>query len=445
MTDNNYMNDLNRESSEGAADHAAPSTGDNIEVYVPEGYGQLYQQQSPEPEPPKKKGLPFWAGILIGAGSVFIIAMIAVLIIGINLFRQSSSAGQTSYEDKIQTILTYVDRFFLWDVDEEAIEEGIADGIMKSLNDQYAVYYTPKEYQELLESTSGRYAGIGVSIVMNDDLKVEVYKVFSKSPAEEAGIHVGDLIVEASGVTDFPTLEDLVAVVRGEPGTSVDIVIERDGERIPMSIVRNTISIDTVEYKMLDDNIGYIYIAEFDTVTVEQFNEALDDLTEQGMRAVIFDLRDNPGGDYDTVVAMCDRVLPEGVIMTVKDKNGTIKTENSDEAHKVDLPMAVIINGNSASASEVFTGAIQDYDIATIVGEPSFGKGIVQSIFSLYDGSGLKFTTQEYFTPSGDSINGVGIQPDIIVELPEDAYEDGVLTEEEDTQLKAAIDSLTVQ
>ncbi len=418
---------INFQFNEGAAPYTAPSS---------------------DPQPPQRKraGLPFWAGMIIGL--VIAAVVVVVMAAATSVFRYSgggASGGSTSfsgYEEKLGTIKDYLDRYFLWDIEDSAIEEGLADGLMGALGDKYAVYYTPEEFNDLMESVSGEYAGIGVSIIMNDDMKVEVYKVFKNSPAADAGIHVGDLIIEANGETDFPELDDLVAIVRGEPGSTVDLVIDRAGEKIPMTITRAQVSIDTVSYRMLDNNIGYILIEEFDNVTVGQFEEALTELTAQGMEAVIFDLRNNPGGDYDTVVAMCDRVLPEGVIMTVKDKNGTINTENSDQEHRVDLPMAVLINANSASASEVFTGAIQDYHIATIVGEQSFGKGIVQSIFTLPDGSGIKFTTQEYYTPSGDSINGVGITPDIVVTLPDDVYEDGVLTDDEDTQLQAAIEAL---
>lgn len=438
------MDDFNRinfDINEGAADQAAPS-------FTQKTDGSFAQTQTAPQTPPAStpqvvvvKKSRMWLGFLIGFVAATILTLAVSFLAGRAVIAQYAMS-YNSYDEKLGTILSYIDRFFLWDVSDEDIENGMAKGLIDALGDKYAYYYTPEEYEDLKESVSGEYAGIGVSIIMNDDNKVEVYKVFRNSPAEEAGIFVGDLIIEAAGVTDFPELDDLVAVVRGEPGSTVDIVIERNGEKIPMTLARARVAMDTVSWKMLDDSIGYIKIEEFDTITVSQFEEAIDDLTSQGMRAVIFDLRDNPGGDYDTVVSMCDRVLPEGVIMTVKDKNGTIKTENSDQEHRIDLPIAVIINGNSASASEVFTGAIQDYNIATIVGEQSYGKGIVQSIFALPDGSGLKFTTQEYYTPSGDSINGVGITPDIEVTLPEDAYDDGVLTEEEDTQLQAAIESL---
>ena len=419
---------------------------------------QYQQPQQPVQQPQKqKKRLPFWLGILVGVAAMCILAIAIVVFVGLRSLigkvstSSSSSSSSASYSggdpvdsamEKIESMEDLVNKYYLWDIDDSYMEEKILDGYVSGLNDKYAVYYTPEEFEELQESVSGSYAGIGVSIVMNDDNQIEVYKVFSGSPAEAAGIHVGDLIISANGESGFETLDDLVAVVRGLPGTTVDLVIKRGDEEIQMTVERAKIQIETVEYRMIDDEIGYIYISEFETVTVDQFNQAIDDLLAQGMKKIILDLRDNPGGDYDTVVAMSDRVLPEGPIMTVKDKDGTIVTENSDAEHSLEIPMAILINGNSASASEVFVGAIQDYDMAVIIGTQSYGKGIVQSIFSFPDGSGMKFTTQEYYTPSGDSIHGVGITPDIVVEIPEEAYEDGVLDEDEDTQLQTAIEEL---
>lgn len=425
---------------------------------------QQYQQQAPQPQPqpqpPQKKRLPFWLGILVGVAAASILAIMFMMLLGFRSLIRRPDASQSSYSagasysgsgpvdsalEKIDSVQDLVDKYYLWDIDNDYMEEKIIDGYVSGLNDKYALYYTPEEFEELQESVSGSYAGIGVSIVMNDENRIEVYKVFSGSPAEKAGIFVGDIIVSANGESGFATLDDLVAIVRGLPGTTVDLVIDRGGKEIPMTVERARIQVETVEYRMIDDKIGYIYISEFETVTVEQFNAAIDALFAQGMEKIILDLRDNPGGDYDTVVAMSDRVLPEGPIMTVKDKDGTIITENSDAEHSLQIPMAILINGNSASASEVFVGAIQDYDMAVIIGTQSYGKGIVQSIFSLPDGSGVKFTTQEYYTPSGDSIHGVGITPDIVIEIPEEAYEDGVLEDEEDTQLQKAIEELKKQ
>ncbi len=402
------------------------------------------QPNGGNPVPPKKPKSKFGIGLLVGVlitiAAVMLIAVIAVFV----FFRgMRTGSADMDYQKKLDTIQMYLDQYYLYNIDDEMLEDSLAAGLLNGIDDKYAKYYTKEEFDQLMEETSGSYGGIGISIIMNDDGQVEVYKVFKDSPAEKAGIQVKDIIVEADLERNFEDIDQLVSIVRGEEGTTVDIVVSRDGKEIPMTVERRIIDMETVSYKMLENNIGYIQLTEFDTISVDQFNSALDALESQGMTSLILDLRDNPGGDYDTVVAMADRVLPEGKITTVVDKNGTEQTEYSDEEHQISIPMAVLINENSASASELFTGAIKDYGIATIVGETSYGKGIVQSIFRLEDGSGMKFTTEEYLTPNGNHINGVGVVPDIEVSIPEEAYEDGEITEEEDVQLQKAIEVLT--
>lgn len=409
--------------------------------YENNNFDNIGSSNKTEPQKPKSRlGLGILIGVLI-TFAVMIALAVAIAIIAGTTLRKGKT--QISYDEKIDTIRSYLDQYYLGDLDEEKLEDGIAQGMLEGTGDKYAYYYSEEEFARLMEDVSGTYAGVGISIIKNDDEKIEVYKVFEGTPAEEAGVHVKDIIVEADGVRNFESVDDLVSIVRGPEGTSVDIVVLRDGKEIPITVERRIINIPTVTYKMLDNKIGYIEISEFDSITVEQFNNALDDLSSQGMTALILDVRDNPGGDYDTVVAMCDRVLPEGDIITVEDKNGAKRTEHSDDEHQLTLPMALLINENSASASEVFAGAIQDYDLATIVGKTSYGKGVVQSIYRMPDGSGMKFTTEKYLTPKGRDINGVGIIPEIEVEMPEDVYEDGVVDEDEDTQLKKAIEVLS--
>ena len=392
----------------------------------------------------KEKKHSFSGGMIFG----IIIGIIVCLVVtafadtlGFSVTGTSSSSS-SDYDEKIELIKSYIDKYYIGEVDEEALEAGLLSGLLSGLDDDYAAYYTAEEMEELLESNSGEYAGIGVSITMSDDGYCTVYKVFEGTPAEEAGIQVNDIILEAGGVTDFESLDDVVAVVRGEEGTTVDITILRGDEEIELTVERRTIEVETITYEMLDNNIGYIYIAEFDTVTEDQFSDAVDELLDAGAEGIIFDLRDNPGGQLDVVVAMADKVLPEGTIVTVEDASGNVDEYTSDDENQITVPMVCIINGNSASASEVFVGALQDYGVATVVGETSFGKGIVQTLWSLSDGSGIKFTTAVYYTPNGTSLHGVGITPDIEVSLPDDAYDDGVLEEDEDTQLQTAIEVL---
>lgn len=390
----------------------------------------------------KEKKHRFSKGLVTGL-IIGIAACVVVFFLGEYIIPLFSSSTELSYEDKVEIIEAYIDAYYIGEVDEEALEAGLLSGLLEGLDDDYAAYYTAEEMEDLLEENSGEYAGIGISITMSEDGQPTVYKVFEGTPAEEAGIQVNDIIIEADGETDFETLDDLVSVVRGEAGTTVDITILRGDEEIEMTVERANIEMETVTYEMLDDNIGYIYISEFDTITEEQFDEAIEELLAEGMESVIFDLRDNPGGQLDTVVAMADRILPEGVIVTIEDSSGDVESEMSDDEESLDIPMVAIINENSASASEVFVGALKDYGVATVVGETSYGKGVVQTLWQLTDGSGIKFTTARYYTPNGTSLDGVGITPDIEVSLPEDAYDDGVLDEDEDTQLAAAIAVLT--
>lgn len=393
---------------------------------------------------PKKPKSRFGIGLLVGVLITIAALMLAgVLFVFVYLRGMQTGTTEMDYQEKLDTIQSYLDAYYLYDIDPDEMEDALAAGFLNGIGDKYAKYYTKEEFDQLMEETSGSYGGIGISIIQNDDGDIEVYKVFKGTPADEAGIQVKDLIVEADGKRDFEDLDSLVSIVRGPEGTTVDIVVKRGDKEIPMTVERRVIDMETVSYKMLEDQIGYVQLTEFDVISVDQFNAALDALETEGMTSLILDLRDNPGGDYDTVIAMADRVLPEGKITTVFDRNGTEKTEYSDEEHQINIPMVVLINENSASASELFTGAIKDYGIATIVGETSYGKGIVQSIYRLADGSGLKFTTEEYKTPNGNYINGIGVAPDVEVSIPEEAYEDGEITEEEDTQLQTAIDILT--
>ena len=358
-----------------------------------------------------------------------------------NNSRTEAAVAELDYQEKIDMILSYLRAYYLNDLDDQMIEDALAKGLMENIGDKYAQYYTEEEFDTLMEEMNGSYAGIGVQIVMTDDNQVEVYKVFKDSPAQEAGVQIKDLIVEAAGVRDFETLDELVSLVRGEIGTTVDLVIERGGEELAMTIERREIETESIYYEMLSDTVGYLQIAEFNTSTVQQFEDAIEALEASGMTAIIMDLRDNPGGDYDSVVAICDRVLPEGVIVSVEDRQGGIFTENSD-ANCLNIPIVILVNENTASAAELFTMTLKDYDMAQIVGTTTYGKGIVQSIFRLIDGSGLKFTTEKYYGPKGNCIQDEGIEPDYIVEFPEEVYEDGVITREEDIQLQKAAELL---
>ena len=417
---------------------------------------QFSEQQSYDmheisnPNKPQKPKSRFGIGFMVGIAVGIVIAFAGFVVYGLISYKQllDVQSGQTqysydSYEDKIDNILQYLAAYYNGEIDEQAVEDSIASGVLNGIGDKYAKYYTKEEFQRMMEDSSGEYSGVGISVVLEDNGQIVVYKVFPGTPAEAAGVHAMDVIVAADGVRDFEDLDALVAIVRGEEGTTVDITFSRDGEEYQTTLERKTIITPSVEIQMLDNNIGYLAISSFDKATVSQFNDALKALEDQGMEALIIDVRDNPGGDYDAVVAMADRVLPAGTIITTRNKEGIVREETSDEEHQVTVPMAVLINANTASASELFSGAIQDYHLGYIVGETSYGKGVVQSIFRLNDGSGMKFTTEKYYTPSGRCVDGEGVIPDYAVEIPMEAYEDGIITEEEDLQLQKAIELLS--
>ena len=349
----------------------------------------------------------------------------------------ASGSDQSEVSSKMQELQSYIDRYFLFDYEKEDEESGIYKGMMAGLGDVYTTYYTPDEYASFMESSNGSYSGIGAMLSQDYNTGIiTVVKVFDGSPAAEAGIQPDDILYKVKG--EEVTGEDLSLVVtdlKGEEGTDVEISMMRGTDVLDFTLTRRSIEVPTVEYKMLDENIGYIAISEFDDVTDEQFIAALEDLKSQGMKNLTIDLRNNGGGLVDVTCNILDQLLPEGLIVYTEDKNGERQEEYSDAEHYFDGKMAVLVNGNSASASEIFAGAIKDYGVGTLIGTQTFGKGIVQSLFPLSDGSAIKITVSRYYTPAGNNIHGVGITPDIILERD--------MESEEDNQLQKAIEVLS--
>lgn len=349
--------------------------------------------------------------------------------------------------EKIDTLMQVIDYYYLYDYDKDEMVDAIYKAVMSSLGDPYTVYYTADEFNAFMESSSGSYCGIGVVVQQNMQTGlVTAVRPYEDCPGYEAGIRPGDLILAVDGteITGMD-LNTAVALIKGEEGTSVTITLQRDEEVFDVEVTRRQIDVKTVNYRMLDDNIGYIQIEEFDEVTSDQFSQALDSLIEQGMEALVIDIRNNPGGILDTVVAMLDELLPEGTIVSVKDRNGTAQEYTSDADTKLTVPLTVLINGNSASASEIFAGAIKDYGVGTLVGTTTYGKGIVQTAFSLSDGTGVKITIEDYYLPSGKSIHKVGVDPDVEIDLPEELKTYVTIPEDEDVQLQKAIEILKEQ
>ena len=347
-------------------------------------------------------------------------------------------------EDKADKINDLIKTYYLNDVDEENVEENIYKGILNGLDDPYSVYYTKEEYDKLQEETSGSYVGIGVSVRADTSTGyVKVVKSFENGPAYKAGVRADDYItaVEGTDIKDMD-LDNVVAKIRGKEGSKVKVTFQRpsDGKEYTFEIERRSVDVPTITSEMLENKIGYIQISEFDLVTADQYKKALNDLEQQGIKGLIIDLRDNPGGVLGTVVDMLDNMLPKGTIVYTKDKNGKGETYSSSGDHEFKLPLVVLVNGNSASASEIFTGAVKDYGIGTIVGTTTFGKGIVQKVFSLNDGSAVKLTISKYFTPNGTCIHGKGIAPDVEIEYDASKQTGEVYNKDQDNQLQKAIE-----
>ncbi len=340
-------------------------------------------------------------------------------------------------EKKLSEMNEIIDSTFIFDVNSEDMMNSTLAGYMEGLNDVYSVYYTPEEFADTMEDGDGRFVGIGVSVQQSvETMDITVMTVYPGSPAEKGGMQEGDILTGVDGESiQGMDLSEVVKMIRGEIGTSVVVTVYRDHEFLDLTMIRDQIAKQTVEYEMKEDQMGYIRLTEFDDVSVEQMKEALEDLQSQGMKSLILDLRNNPGGLLTSVVSIADFFLPECNIFYYKDKQGKETKYDSTENQICTVPMTILINGNSASASEVLAGSLKDHNRAILVGEQSFGKGIVQSFVSLSDGSAVKLTTAHYFTPNGTDIHGVGITPNR-------ELEDDPETKDLDEQLQAAIDQL---
>ena len=356
---------------------------------------------------------------------------------GLLLQKDSVTAKQERAEKKTEAkfkkIEKMIDQYYLYsdDVKQEDLEDAVYAGFLSALNDPYTVYYNEEETKEIKESTSGEYSGIGAAMMQNVQTgEITITTVYEDSPAEKAGLLEGDILyqVDDHKIEDQDTSE-VVSWIKGEEGTEVKLSVYRGEDR------EEKIQSQTVEHEMKEDKIGYISVQGFEDVTYEQFKSALEDLEAQGMEGLVIDLRNNPGGNLDTVVEMLKLILPEGRIVSIKDKYGNEETYDCDGKHEFQKPLAVLVNGYSASASEIFAGAVKDYGIGTLVGTTTYGKGIVQELFSFEDDTMIKITTAEYFTPSGENIHKKGIQPDVEVEYTYDAA-----NPTSDNQLQKALD-----
>lgn len=344
---------------------------------------------------------------------------------------------------KMGVLQGLIDKYYLDGYELDDLENGVYAGMIDSLGDKYAEYYSPEDLQLLMEDSEGVYYGIGAYVGMDSETGMCVISgTMEGTPAEKAGLEPGDIIYKVDDVdTQGMDSSEVVKLIKGEEGTYTHLTLIREGEDdyVEVDVMRSRVETPTVSYEIYeDDNIGYIAIGEFDTVTVDQFTDALAVCTGSGVRGIIIDLRGNPGGSVDAVCEICRHILPKGMIVYTEDKYGKRDEYTCDGTHELNLPLVVLTNEYSASASEIMTGAIKDYHKGTVVGTTTYGKGVVQKVVSLSDGSAIKLTISKYYTPSGVCIHGTGIEPDIPIELDVDAYVDDGF----DNQLDAAIQEI---
>jgi peptidase, S41 family len=347
--------------------------------------------------------------------------------------------------DKEEEIYNTIDEYYLNGIDNDKMKDGIYKGMVDSLGDPYTVYYNSEEYKQFTSSSSGTYSGIGVAVSQNVTTgAITIVKTFKKGSGEKEGMKPGDVIYKVEGKRiEGLELSKVVSMIKGEEGTFVKVTVLRDGKEIEFNLERKKLEVDTVNYRMEDRSgkkIGYISVSEFDEVTASQFKSAISELSKEGMEGLVIDLRDNPGGLLDVTCEMLDRMIKKGLLVYTVDKYGKRVDEDATDSDSFDKPVAILVNGNSASASEVFSGAMKDYKAATLVGTKTFGKGIVQSIVPFGDGTAMKVTVSKYYTPNGVNIHGTGIEPDVVVELSKDATKNGKYDRKYDNQLTKALD-----
>ena len=400
----------------------------------------------------KKKNRTYFYGVMTGIWiSVILFAagnLVGWLVgknslLGSNIPTLSTNKSEevvtTQTTRKIKAIEDVIYKFYLEDTDKQTLEDGLYSGMVASLGDPYSDYYSEEELKEMEQDVEGIYFGIGAYVGIDTATQLPVVSgVIEGTPAEEAELRDGDLIYMVDDtLTQGMDTSDVVSLIRGEENTTVHLTLIREGEDdyLEVDVTRRKVESPTVSHEMLENNIGYIQITEFDQVTVDQFAEALAVCKGSGMEGLIIDLRSNPGGSLTAVCEIARKILPEGLIVYTEDKYGEREELTCDGKNEIQVPMVVLINDYSASASEILAGAIQDYEKGVLMGTKTYGKGIVQRIIALSDGSAVKLTISNYFTPKGRNIHKVGVEPDVVVEFDGDAY----YNEGFDNQLEEAV------
>lgn len=385
--------------------------------------------------------------IIIAVISTFICTVFLFLLASCSFFnfRFLNNSELASIDDKLSEINAYIDKYGIMPFDKEKALSNAVFFYVASMEDPYCSYMNAEEYSDYLDELSGSFTGIGINVITKEEIMKNgllVYRVIGNSPAEAAGLKNGDIIIEANGTSfvDF-AYEDAIDILLDEIGTSVDLVVDRAGEKLSFHIVRQNFTKKLVDYEIIG-NLGYVIIYQFESAALVQFEEALNSLEKAGVKGYIFDVRNNPGGELNTVKNMVDMLVPKDEIVVLQYKEYESSMYSSDN-RITNKPYAVLINGESASASELFSSALRDICGTKLIGEQSYGKGVGQTTFSLSDGSALKFTTFRYVTKSRYNYDGIGLQPDYIVSLPlEDNMYFYCMSREDDTQLTKAIQVL---
>ncbi|MCB6546118.1 S41 family peptidase [Blautia glucerasea] len=379
------------------------------------------------------------AGVLTG------VLVVTLAVGGVKFVQQRQYNGvlsDTSHVQKIEYLEKLIDQEYLGEVDNDEMAEGVYAGLVYGLGDVYSRYYTADEYAQETASTDGAYAGIGVSIQKNKNGGVQIAECYEGGPGADAGLQTGDVItaINDTDVTDME-LSDVVSLIRENKDKTIVLTVFRENEEKSreISVDVTDVELPSVSGEMIDESTGYIQITQFTGVTPQQYKDTFAELKDKGMERLVIDLRDNPGGLLTSVCDILREILPEGLIVYTEDKYGNREEETCDGKNKLDMPLAVLVNENSASASEIFAGAVQDHGVGTIVGTTTYGKGVVQELRQLSDGSAVKLTVSNYYTPNGNSINKVGIKPDVEVKLASVLLNKDEITHEEDNQLQKAL------
>ncbi len=369
--------------------------------------------------------IAFLAGVVLAAGIFTIVFFVK---------NSGDDAELAEKYEKLEELYQAVTDNFYTEVDEDKLMDGACRGLVDALEDPYSSYMTTEEYQSWMESVTGEYSGIGITFTEDTEGNFVIVSVNKDAPAEKAGLQAGDLILQADDKI-YDNMELLSNAIKGEAGTDVKLTYSRDGQENSVVITREDIVQHSVSHEMLDGETGYIELSSFIESTAEDFEKAMEDIEEQGAKKLVLDLRDNGGGLVDQCVQVADAFLDKGTIVIVEGKDGKQETYEAEDG-KTDMEVVALVNENSASAAEILAAALQDYGIE-VVGQKTFGKGVIQSTGMMEDGSALKLTIMQYFSPDGNPINEKGVAPDHKVEAPEDG-----ITDENDPQLEKALELL---